>query len=167
MADGGRVRTGTAVRADVCARPGLAMGPAVKFQFHFEPCLTLVLAHCSSSYTSDHFKSLHSLPLPFLSPPCAESPPSSRRGNQTSLTVVNLPTISLPHRQVHVPRPTRPSASLTGSPLVVFLAPSPGSLSQQIDLKGPQYSQSLATPHRLPRRARSHFAHRTTTVLVI
>src|SRR6267154_6224366 len=85
-ADGGRVRTGTAVRADECARPRRHWRwPAVMFQFHFEPCLTLVHSS-SSSYISDHFKSLDALFLPSSSPSCAESPPSSPRGSQTSLT---------------------------------------------------------------------------------
>lgn len=166
-ADGGRVKTGTAVRADQCARPCRHWRwPAVMFLFHFEPSCRLTLHSSSSSYISDHLKSLDA-PFPSL-PSCAESPPSSRRGSQTSLTVVPLPTLSQPHPQVQVPPPIRPStASHTESPHVVSLAPSPGFLSQQNDRKGPRHSQSLPTPHRLPRRARSHFAHQRMTVLVI
>jgi hypothetical protein len=113
---------------------------------------------------------LSTLPSPplSLSSPCADLPPSSQRGSQTVLTLVALPTISHPHPQVQVPPPIRPfMASPTESRLVVSLAPSPGSLSQPNDRKGPPHSQSLPTPRRLPPRARSHFAHQTMTVLVI
>lgn len=165
-ADGGRDRT---VRAEPVRPPrtGGGDGQLSYFYFILNHALLSPSRHRLISLTISNLSTLpSSLPSFFL--PCAESPPSSRRGSQTSLTVVTLPTISHPRPHVQVPPPIRPSAaSHLESLLVVSLEPSPGLLSQPNDQQGPQHSQSLPTPHRLPRRARSRFAHQRMTVLVI